>query len=151
MKSYLKSKKAFTLVELVVVIAVIAVLSAIAIPMVTGIINSATNAKGATNAQSLNTACKQFYDGVASGMINTSNFTKADGSSMIVPSKTDSYIKRSQYAKTATVADAMKYSGLDEDVLDGIVFDSKGLSYDPSGAEGTAVSATDLLVNLNYC
>ncbi|MGN0537923.1 MAG: prepilin-type N-terminal cleavage/methylation domain-containing protein [Acutalibacteraceae bacterium] len=150
MKSYWKSKKAFTLVELVVVIAVIAVLTAIAVPMVTGLISSATNAKGATNVQSLNTACQQFYDGIASGIINTSNFTRADGSSMLVPNKTDSYIKKYQYAKTATVADAMKYSGLDEDVLDGVVFDSKSLLYDPSGAEGTAVSGTDLLIDLNY-
>lgn len=150
MKNYWKSKKAFTLIELVVVIAIIAVLAAIAIPMVTGIINSATNARGETNAQSLNTACQQFYDGVASGMINTSNFTKATGSSMTVPKKTDSYIKKYQYAKTATVADAMKYSGLNEDVLDGVVFDSTSLLYDPSGVAGAAVSATDLLVDLNY-
>lgn len=150
MKMYWKSKKAFTLIELVIVIAIMAVLAAIVIPMVTGIIGSAANTKGETNVQSLNTACQQFYTGITSGTINTSNFTKADGSSMTVPKKTDSYIKKYQYARTATVADALKYGGLDEDVLEGVVFDSTSLLYDPSGAAGSAVNATDLLVNLNY-
>ena len=51
-----QSKKGFTLVELVVVIAILAILAAIAIPAVIGIINSATQSGGASDASTLNNA-----------------------------------------------------------------------------------------------
>ena len=49
-----QSKKGFTLVELVVVIAILAILAAIAIPAVIGIINSATQFSGESEAATLN-------------------------------------------------------------------------------------------------
>ena len=66
-----QSKKGFTLVELVVVIAILAILAAIAIPAVIGIINSATKSAGASDASTLNNACKTVYAGVKSGSITS--------------------------------------------------------------------------------
>ena len=66
-----QSKKGFTLVELVVVIAILAILAAIAIPAVIGIINSASQSAGASDASTLNNACKTVYAGVKSGSITS--------------------------------------------------------------------------------
>ena len=66
-----QSKKGFTLVELVVVIAILAILAAIAIPAVIGIINSASKSAGASDASTMNNACKTVYSGVKSGSITT--------------------------------------------------------------------------------
>ena len=48
-----KSKKGFSLVELLVVIAVIGVIAAIAIPAMSGIFENSSNAKNRRNAQSI--------------------------------------------------------------------------------------------------
>ena len=87
-----QSKKGFTLVELVVVIAILAILAAIAIPAVIGIINSASESQGASDASTLNSACKTFYAGIQSGTINKAS---KDSSGAAV-----------------TVKDACAYSGL---------------------------------------
>lgn len=145
------SKKGFTLVELVVVIAIIAILAAIAVPVAISITNSAIASKGETNVSTLDNACKTFYTGVVCGTIHNGNFTKATGSSMNVPAKTDRFVVKQIKAKTATIADVLKYNGLGEDVLDGVVFDSAHLQYDPSGTAGTSVIKTSTLDSLNYC
>lgn len=145
------SKKGFTLVELVVVIAIIAILAAIAIPVATSITRSAVDSKGETNVSTLDNACQAFYTGLVCGTIHNGNFTKAAGSSMNVPAKTDRFVIKQIKAKTATVADVLKYNGLGEDVLYGVVFDSAHLKYDPSGAAGSSVSKTSTLDSLNYC
>ena len=111
-----QSKKGFTLVELVVVIAILAILAAIAIPAVIGIINSASESQGASDASTLNSACKTFYAGVQSGTINSTS-KNSDGSdvktgTVDVPDKGASPSVRQGAAEAATVADAAKYSGL---------------------------------------
>lgn len=111
------SKKAFTLVELVVVIAVLAIIAAIAIPSVITVIASSTESQGVTDAQTLSEACENFYVAVSTGEVNTLNFTKATGSSMRVPTKTATYTSRKACAKTATIADVLKYNGLAEGIL----------------------------------
>lgn len=60
MKLLKKTKKGFTLVEVIVVVAVLAVLAAIAIPVVTNVIGDAkTNADNA-NAKTIETAIKLY-------------------------------------------------------------------------------------------
>ena len=61
------SKKGFTLVELVVVIAILAILAAIAIPAVSGIINSANESQKASDAATVENACKTYYAGIVAG------------------------------------------------------------------------------------
>ena len=108
-----QSKKGFTLVELVVVIAILAILAAIAIPAVIGIINSASESQGASDASTLNSACKTFYAGLQSGTI-TDKSKNSDGSDVgtVAPAKDASPSVRQEKAEAATVADAAKYSGL---------------------------------------
>lgn len=53
-----KTKKGFTLVELVVVVAVLLILAAIAVPTVINLVNEANEAKNEANAQSIETAIK---------------------------------------------------------------------------------------------
>lgn len=62
----IKSKKGFTLVELVVVIAIIAVLAAIAIPIVASTINSSIVSRAKTNANTIEYAFKEADAAVAS-------------------------------------------------------------------------------------
>ena len=107
-----QSKKGFTLVELVVVIAILAILAAIAIPAVVGIINSATQSAGDSDASTVNNACKTYYAGVKSGTITTSS-KNADGTTVTAAAaKGASEKAKTTAAKKATVADAQKYSGL---------------------------------------
>ena len=108
-----QSKKGFTLVELVVVIAILAILAAIAIPAVIGIINSASESQGASDASTLNSACKTFYAGLQSGTI-TNKSKNSDGSEVgeVAPEKDESPSVRQSKAEAAKVSDAAKYSGL---------------------------------------
>lgn len=62
----IKSKKGFTLVELVVVIAIIAVLAAIAIPIVASTINSSIVSRAKTSANTIEYAFKEADAAVAS-------------------------------------------------------------------------------------
>lgn len=108
-----QSKKGFTLVELVVVIAILAILAAIAIPAVVGIINNANQSAGQSDAASVNNACKTFYAGVRSGTITTAS-KNADGTSVTAAASAGASDKvKLSAAKSATVAAAQKYSGLD--------------------------------------
>ena len=106
-----KSKKGFTLVELVVVIAILGILAAIAIPAVIGIINSAQASQRKSDAASIDTACNDFYAGVVSGVINNSN--KGSKVTANLPAATASASDRKTGALALTAADAIKYSGLD--------------------------------------
>ena len=105
-----KSKKGFTLVELVVVIAILGILAAIAIPAVIGIINSAQASQRKSDAASIDTACNDFYAGVVSGVINESNKGKL---TTTLPAADASASTRKDGALKLTAADAIKYSGLD--------------------------------------
>ena len=113
-----QSKKGFTLVELVVVIAILAILAAIAIPAVIGIINSASESQGASDASTLNSACKTFYAGIQSGTINKASKDSSGGdvtvkgSNANVPEKGASQTVRQDAANDAQVQDACAYSGL---------------------------------------
>lgn len=63
----IKSKKGFTLVELVVVIAILAILSAIAIPVVAATTRSSVVSKAKTNANTIEYAFKEADAAVAGG------------------------------------------------------------------------------------
>ena len=106
-----QSKKGFTLVELVVVIAILAILAAVAIPAVIGIINSATQSAGASDASTLNNACKTVYSGVKSGTI-TNEDKNNDGTTVNwAAAKGASNKARGDAAKAVTVAQVQKYNG----------------------------------------
>lgn len=111
------NKRGFTLVELVVVIAILAILAAIAIPMVVNIINSATSSSGENQAQTLSNECKNAYVGVKSGVINNTVSKNADGSDVEFAADEGAGITvRTTAADNTTVADVMKYSGLNMNV-----------------------------------
>ena len=139
-----QSKKGFTLVELVVVIAILAILAAIAIPAVIGIINSASESQGASDASTLNSACKTFYAGLQSGTI-TDKSKNSDGSEVgtVAPEKGASPSVRQDAAEAAKVEDAAKYSGLYTDKTD----EDKNLADFYVAADGTikfAVNKDDI-------
>lgn len=71
-----KSKKGFTLVELVIVIAVLAIIAFIAIPTVSNVIGNANKAADNSNAQAIETAIKTAQSEVAANTTNESK--KAD-------------------------------------------------------------------------
>ena len=70
-----KNKKAFTLVELMIVIVIIGILAAIIIPTVTGAIQKAKKARDTANANAVNVQLALMQiDNLASGnVINTSD------------------------------------------------------------------------------
>ena len=76
------SKKGFTLVELVIVIAILAILAAIAIPVVSSIINTASKNGALSNAQTIEAAIKKCQADIA-----TRNDEVYDGSTTYL--KTD--------------------------------------------------------------
>lgn len=108
-----KSKKGFTLVELVVVIAILGILAAIAIPAVIGIINSAQSSQRKSDAASIDTACNDFYAGVVSGVINDGNKPTGKTFSGNFPKATANATDRKTGAQALKAADALTYSGLD--------------------------------------
>lgn len=108
------SKKAFTLIELVVVIAILAILAAIAIPMVTGIIQSAINSSKESDASTLNQACKTFFTSVATGAITSETISDA-GITYVgtaLPPKSSTQSTKNSIANTLLVKDAADYNGL---------------------------------------
>ena len=109
-----QSKKGFTLVELVVVIAILAILAAVAIPMVTGIINSATTSAKESDAATLNQACKTFLTSVAAGTITSESVSTAGitYSGTALPTKASTQSTKNSIANSLTVADACNYNGL---------------------------------------
>lgn len=86
LKSRLKSKGGFTLVELVVVLAVLAVLATIAIPVVTHTVNSAVLEGAKTDANTLKGSFNSAYSDLVVGysedynrtLISTQSLTVAD-------------------------------------------------------------------------
>ena len=113
-----QSKKGFTLVELVVVIAILAILAAVAIPAVIGIINSATTSAGASDASTLNNACKTVYSGVKSGTITNSDKDNAGTTITWAAAKGASNTDRTTAAKAVTIAQVQKYNGTSLSVAD---------------------------------
>ena len=66
-----KSKKGFTLVELVIVIAILAILAAIAIPVITTTINSAKISTMESDTATLNMLLKEAVNTSKASMSNT--------------------------------------------------------------------------------
>lgn len=124
----MSSKKGFTLVELVVVIAILAILAAIAIPAVIGIINSANESQKASDAATIDYACKTYYTGIVSGTICSENFdAKLSGDA--IPSASDSAGKKRLMARNCTVAGALEYEGMYRQLVDKI----EEFGYDKDG------------------
>lgn len=71
----IKSKKGFTMVELVVVIAILAILACIAVPVITSNFRNARVSRAKTNAQSIEYAFKEADAAVAMG--NNAVYDKA--------------------------------------------------------------------------
>jgi prepilin-type N-terminal cleavage/methylation domain-containing protein len=67
-----KSRKGFTLVELVIVIAVLAIIAAIAIPTVSNVITNANNAADQTTCQSVELALKTADSQIKAGTADDS-------------------------------------------------------------------------------
>lgn len=68
-----KSKRGFTLVELVIVIAILAIVAAIAIPTASNVIGNANRAADNSNAQAIEMAIKTCESEFAAQGTNTSN------------------------------------------------------------------------------
>lgn len=155
----IKSKKGFTLAELVTVVAILAILAAIAIPSVIVIVRNSDEARGKTNAESLETACKTFYTGVISGQINASNFVPAANSTMTIHGAGSSKTIRENDANTATVADVIKYSGLPENIVEDLRYDTNHriggyytctIIYKPETTDGTTeLTMSTKIIDLN--
>lgn len=116
-----KSKKGFTLIELVVVIAVLAILAAIAVPVVSGVIGDARTNVDLANAKTIESAVKLY---VADQNITTVDASAAElaldavnlGNIQTQANTGNSFIiNPSTFAVTigastgATVVDATKY------------------------------------------
>ena len=132
------SKKGFTLVELVVVIAILAILAAIAIPAVIGIINSAGETSGDSDAATMTLACRTYYAGVKSGAINSTNFTP-EISNDDIPDKDDPMPTKVAKAYECTMAGALEYDGIYYKVINKIT----DYGYDGSGKIVYIGSMTD--------
>ena len=102
-----KSKKGFTLVELVVVIAILGILAAIAIPAVIGIINSAQASQRKSDAASIDSAANDFYASVVSGVVHANNAGKLTSPTSPLPAATASASDRKTAAGNLTVKDAL--------------------------------------------
>ena len=132
------SKKAFTLVELVVVIAILAVLAAIAIPTIIGIINSASKSQVDTDAASIDAAVKEFHAGVTSGMIHSGNLPSSVSVVGTFPAAGGGNSVKNSYANnTATLKQAMQYAGIWDKLNVGLEGGNFGY------ADGDVVAAVD--------
>lgn len=110
MKHYGKSKKGFTLVEIVVVIAILAILAAIATPLVYNILGAASQTADETEAASLDEACKQYHAEVLAGTVNSA---EPHGSTQNgLPGPNGALSLRKIAADNATVVNACEYAGL---------------------------------------
>lgn len=141
------SKKGFTLVELVVVIAILAILAAIAIPAVIGIINSANESQKASDAATIDYACKTYYSGIVSGIITSETFTPTLSGDTL-PSARDSAGRKRALARNCTVGGALEYESMYEQLIDKIEdfgYDSQGNIHsmtDPAFNDGDLTKIT---------
>ena len=103
------SKKGFTLVELVVVIAILAILAAIAIPAVIGIINSANESQTASDAATVDNACKTYFAGIVAGSITSAD--KGAHETATLPAAGASNSAKKTAALSATIGGALDYNG----------------------------------------
>lgn len=101
------SKKGFTLVELVVVIAILAILAAVAIPMVTGYISSATTSARESDASALNSSAKGLMATIASG---TMSDTEMSSLGLSVPTTQTGW---NSLANSITIDTVLTYAGLE--------------------------------------
>ena len=110
-----KSKKGFTLIELVVVIAILGILAAILIPVISGFITRANKAANEANARNL-------YNSVAMALAVGENLTTKSGTGNTdLPASV-----RSMFGDIATTTDTWGYV-----ISDGIVVSAtyKGKTY----------------------
>lgn len=87
MSQLMRSKKGFTLVELVIVIAILAILAAIAIPAVLNVIGKANASSDAANAKTMESALK-----TAAAMDSPANKLDTDSSGTISVEEARAYI-----------------------------------------------------------
>jgi len=110
-----RSRKGFTLVELVMAIAILAVIAAIAIPVVSSVIKSANQNTDRNNAKTVDLLLKEAYTEIQAGISEKYNSTTYPGTDPI--------------AKQVTVATVLQDNGLGNLIKDG-KFDYKTLNYD---------------------
>lgn len=103
------------------------------VPYTVGIVNSSGNAVSEANAVSIDAACKDYFAGVTSGVINNS-----DKYAPNAPSKGSTTQQRRSGANKATIHDALVYAGLQSQEnnlsglgvnLDGTIIDRKNVNY----------------------
>lgn len=102
-KTFGKSKKGFTLVELCIVIAVLAIIAAIAIPMVFNVINAANTSADKANALSVEDAIKLAKSELAAGKVNETDPASRE--------------KLNKLKSAGNVGDVLALYGIDPQVL----------------------------------
>ena len=105
------------------------------------IINNATRSSLEADAASLTSACKTYYAGIQSGTINSSSTDLYGNKLTSLPDKSASISVRRAAANSATIYDAMQYSGLtfDDDTLSKFALDQYNSIVPYESLNGTAV------------